>query len=575
VTARAVSFVRRHPVGIAATALSLVVMLPLLTPGFVLTYDMVFVPRPRLTKALLGISGTLPRSVPTAGVVALTSRVLTGEVVQKLALLGIILAGAVGAARLVRGARPVARIGAGLLYVWTPMMYERLLLGQWAFLLGYALLPFAVSAALAFREGRPGGAWRLALALAATMAASPYTGLFGAAIAAAVALWPRGATPGLARRAVALAGVAVLMNLPWAVPALLHPAVPDRPAVAVEAFQARSDSPLGAVGSVLTLGGLWRPDLAPPGRETVAWIPAFVVIAGIGVLGFRGLRRRWPAGATDGLVAVAVLGVFLAVASSVPALRAAPLFLVRHVPGGGVFRDAQKFIAPAILLLAVAFGHGLERLHPPEGSRGVEARFALLALLPVALAPTLAWAAGGELFTASYPASWARAERIMAADPAPGAVLLLPWHAYVPLSWNRSRPVLQPGADYFSRRSVADGSLVVGPFVLPAEDPWARLAAPSVQGSGSLSPRLGRIGIRYVVLLKEADWRSFRSRIDGRPILETTELSLYRGPPRSRTPRLDEVPAAPVVAADAVTAAFLVIAAVGAVRARRRAGAAS
>jgi hypothetical protein len=572
--ARAASFVRRHPVGVAATALSLVVMLPLLAPGFVLTYDMVFVPRPRLTKALLGISATLPRSVPTAGIVAVASRALTGEIVQKLALLGIILAGAVGASRLVRGARPVARIGAGVLYVWTPMMYERLLLGQWAFLLGYALLPFAISAALAFREGRPGAAWPLALALAATMAASPYTGLFGVAIAAAVALWPRGAVPGLARRAVVLAGVAVVVNLPWVVPALLHPAVPDRPAVAVGAFQARSDSPLGAVGSVLTLGGLWRPDLAPPGRETVAWIPAFVIIAGIGALGLRELRRRWPAGAADGLAAVAGLGVFLAVASSVPGLRAAPLFLVRHLPGGGVFRDAQKFIAPLVLLLAVAFGHGLERLHPLKRSRGAEAGFALLALLPVALAPTLAWAAGGKLFTTSYPASWNRAERIMAADPAPGAVLLLPWHAYVPLSWNRGRPVLEPGADYFSRRAVADGSLVVGPFVLPAEDPWSRLAAPSVQGSGPLSPELRRIGIRYVVLLKEADWRSFRSRIRGRPILETDDLSLYRGPPPSRIPRFDDVPAAAVVVADVVTAAFLVVAAVGAVRERRRAGAA-
>src|SRR5205085_10900841 len=90
------------------------------------------------------------------------------------------------------GGRPAARIGAGLLYAWNPMVYERLLLGQWAFLLGYALLPFAVSAAVSVREGRPGAPWRLALALAAATAASPYTGVFGAAVAPGVALWPAG-----------------------------------------------------------------------------------------------------------------------------------------------------------------------------------------------------------------------------------------------------------------------------------------------------------------------------------------------------------------------------------------------
>ncbi len=56
--------------------------------------------------------------------------VLGGEIVQKLALLGIFGLGVVGAARLVPARRPAARIAAGVLYAWNPFTYERLLLGQ-------------------------------------------------------------------------------------------------------------------------------------------------------------------------------------------------------------------------------------------------------------------------------------------------------------------------------------------------------------------------------------------------------------------------------------------------------------
>src|SRR4029453_10350786 len=175
-----------------------------------------------------------------------------------------------------------------------PMTYERLLLGQWAFLLGYAVLPWVAAAALSFRRGEPRSAWRLILALAAAVAPSPYTGIFGAVIAAAIIVAPPRTSEGdcdpgqhrvRSRDVVLVLGAAVAVNLPWLIPGLLHPRVPDRPALAVALFKARSDSPLGTIGSLLSLGGLWRTDLAPPGRGTVAWIPAFLLIAALPAAG--------------------------------------------------------------------------------------------------------------------------------------------------------------------------------------------------------------------------------------------------------------------------------------------------
>src|SRR5258708_10919723 len=69
--------------------LGLLALGPGLGPGYLLSYDMVFVPRPPFNALVLGTSGTLPRAVPSDAVIAALARVLPADVAQKLALLAI------------------------------------------------------------------------------------------------------------------------------------------------------------------------------------------------------------------------------------------------------------------------------------------------------------------------------------------------------------------------------------------------------------------------------------------------------------------------------------------------------
>jgi hypothetical protein len=564
------SGVRNRAVGLAALMLGVAVTGPLLAPGFVLAYDMVFTPKPPMSRALLGLSSSLPRSVPTDLVVALSSRALTGQIVEKLILFGIFAAGAYGAARLVPAHRPPARVATGVLYMWNPFVYERLLFGHWALLAGYAALPWVAGAALAYRRGEPRSGARATLSLAAAALGGPYAGLFGGVIAAAVALFPSNERPPLVegaaaemgpspkrtfRRATSLLAAALIVNAPWWVPWALHASVPGRPELATRLFRARSDSPLGLLGSVLSLGGLWRTDLAPPGRQGVTWIPAFALIVGLGWWGWGRLRSRWPAGAVWGMAILALLGAVVAIAPSVPILDAASRWASRVLPGGAILRDSQKFVMPLALLGSVAFGAGVERTLAAFGrsDRVAWAVALLLLLLPVALAPTLVWGAGGRLSPANYPPSWNRAQVLMAADPVPGAVIALPWHAYLPFEWNHGRTVRQPAREFFSRPVLADDSLQVGPFRLPAEGPWARLATPAATGRAPLGPSLARLGVRYLLLYKEADWRTWSARLEGMArLLDSRDLALYRAPAPGPIPTFPRPPIAPVLAADVV-----------------------
>ncbi len=560
--------------------LALVVIGPLLAPGFTLVYDMVFVPAPHTSGSLLGLSGGYPRTVPTEALVAALSRGVGGRVVQKAALLAIVAAGAMGAGRLVPAERRLPRVAAGVLFVWNPFTYERLLLGQWALLLGAAIVPWALRSAIRWRRGQAGSAWRMVLWFAAMTAASPYAGVIGGATVLLCALWPdgaaagdEGATSGRWRKAGLLTSF-VVVNLVWALPAILHPAVPDRPRLAVDLFRARSDSPLGTLGSLLSFGGLWRPDLAPPGRGTAAWLPAFALIVGVAVFGWRTLRDRTPAGWRRGLATAAVVGLVLAAAPSLPWTNTLMRSIAVHVRGAGFLRDSQKFVIPWLALAAVAFGCGVDRIAERLPARRAALAGAVLAVVPLALAPTLAFGAWGRLHNAEYPRSWDVVEAVTSADHAPGAILVLPWHAYWPFPWNHAQVVHQPAPLYFGRRVVAATALEVSGYRLPGEDSWSRLLDRPATDGRPLAPRLADLGIRYVVVFAGPGSGPAARGMSGlTPVRAFPDLRLYRVPGAVRIPRFAATPAGPVVAGDllavGVVAAAIGVLVVAAVRPRR------
>jgi hypothetical protein len=574
---------RSHPGRLPAAAVTLAALLvlaPLLLPGYVLSYDMVFVPRPALTRELLGLGTPVARAVPSDLLVALAGRLLPVDLVQKLLLLGTLLGAGLGAARLAPARLAAGRAAAGVLYVWNAFVYERLLMGHWVLLVSYAALPWVVLTAAACRRRAAGAPRRLAAALAVA-ALSPPGGVIAAGMALLVAGFParrsRSASPG---RLALIAVLAAALNAPWWVPSVLYPGgVPVRP-VGVTAFASRPDGPLGTVGSLATLGGIWNAAVVPPGRDSPLWLPAFALVAFLAVVGWRrwadqaqagGPAQGLDGGAVGGLLAAAGIGFLLALAAAVPGLRHGVQLLVEHAPGGGLLRDGQKFVAPLAVALAAGFGAGVEWL---AGLLATPARRRLaagvLVATPLLLLPTLAWGAWGRLGAVRYPASWAEARALVAADREPGALLVLPWHLYTAFPWNRDRVVLQPAQRYFPRRAVTNDDLELRGLTVPGEDPWSPRLAPLLRGGGPLAPGLPAAGVRWVLLQKTGDWSAYPHRLAGAElVLDRPDLALYRGPP-ARPLQLPAAPAAPVLAADAVALALLAWIAAGPVAALRR-----
>ncbi len=267
--------------------LGLLALGPGLGRGFLLSYDMVFVPSPPFSAALLGASGGPARAVPSDAVITVAARLLPADILQKVILLLIFVAACAGAAALfaagwqrgrgdqAAGAPMLACLVSGCFYVWNPFVAERLLIGQWALLLGYAGLPWVL------RELCTGPARirpvRLAL-LVLPAAIGGFAAMAVTALAAVPAALARGT--GAAERArrlgVVLAVLAVL-SLPWLIPSLLVPVHTD-PA-GVDLFAARADTPFGRLGSLMLLSGIWNSQTVPRGYGGASAIFWALVVA--------------------------------------------------------------------------------------------------------------------------------------------------------------------------------------------------------------------------------------------------------------------------------------------------------
>ncbi|MFE9242804.1 hypothetical protein [Nocardiopsis sp. NPDC006938] len=573
-------------VGLAAGVLALG---PALGPGYVLRYDMVFVPDLSPATVLAGADG-FPRAIPSDAVVAALSLVLPGDLVQSLALLVVFAVGGAGAFRLSvrlvggasgRGRAPGAVLSAGaaagVLYVWNPFVAERLLLGQWAVLLGYAGLPWVLWAVVRLGSGRPGAG--LAGVVVALVPAA--VGGFSSVVLSALTAGPQALTgPRRWRNAGLFVLGLVLVSLPWLAPSLAAGAagaVTD-PA-GVEAFAARSDTPFGTVGSLALLGGVWNAGAVPPGYGEPVTATARLLLCAAAVAGWAWWLRRFRPAVGVGLTVSAAAGFGVALLGVSAPGRELLAALIGVWPGFGPLRDGQLFLAPLALVQALGAGAVVlwllgappstgerwpdgrrnGRRGPDGGAAGEPSRgtgvplwravsVVLVALAPVVVLPGLLWGAGGRLAPVEYPPGWRAAQEAVAADDRPGAVLVLPWSAYRGPEWSGAPVVvLDPATKLFDRRTLWNDDLSVGTpdggrVVVTGEDARAREVArlldpdPATGLPGdallsdpdALAELLGGLGVRHVVVSAPVENQFWSGAESLSVVVESADMTLLR-----------------------------------------------
>ncbi len=267
--------------------LTLGILAPLLLPGYIFATDMVFTP-----------SITLPEftqsTLPLWAVLWVLSKVMSVGVIQKIILLTIIFGSGFGMHLWMTRLKPASipnsiwiygAYFAGILYAVNPFVYSRFMAGQWAILLGYALLPIVALMFMKLCE-KPNlqSSLRLALVVFALCIVSLHA-IVPAAIICGVLLlqiiWERRHNQKYLKSLLCWAGLAIVITLLfngfWILPLLLGDGqtaatIGEFGSSDQQAF-ATDSSQLGALGNLLTMHGFWADskNLYLLARDIVSW----------------------------------------------------------------------------------------------------------------------------------------------------------------------------------------------------------------------------------------------------------------------------------------------------------------
>jgi hypothetical protein len=514
-----------------ALVLALLVLGPLLKPGYLLLRDAVSTPRSYLSDTALGLTSA-PRATPQDFAVALASHLIDGGIVVKALLIaGLWLAGW-GAAMLAAVALPTAgapgQFVATTLAIWNPYVAERLLQGHWSLLLAYGCLPWVATAMLTLRTTEKGWLGFFGLVFWMALAGLTPTGLLLAATVALVCVAVAGTGQPRWLCAAATLGVALVAALPWLTASAMGSALASHTSTSgfgVAAFAPRAEPGLGTLASLASLGGIWNGDAVPSSRATLFAVASAALLLGVVAAGLATVVRRPAAVPLLVLAAVAVL-VPAALATG-PGLRALSA-VIDTVPGLGLLRDGQKWVALAMPGYALASAGAvvtLRRWLRPLKSP-VTALVCCLALL-LAL-PDLAWGVWGRVSPVHYPRGWAAAAA--AINTAPGPVTTLPAGTMRLFSWSGPVPVLDPLPRWVRSNVLSTGDLEISGTIIPGEGGHAR----AIQGlllAGPDPSALTQAGVAWLVVESDsAGDMGAAARTLGAltPVYRDNEIALYR-----------------------------------------------
>ena len=303
-----------------SVVMALVIAAPVLSSGYVLSYDAIATPRQWLVPEALGLGDVAPRAVPADAVVAVLTLVLDGAFVQKALLVVLLILAGTGAWRLLPSTSTSARCVAAVAYVWNPWVAERLVIGHWWLALGYALLPWAVR--LTWRVASPGAGWPDLARLCVVVAAGSLVPTAGVLLAVTVtALMAVEAAAGRRSRWAAASVLwAWVVQLPWVLPALVTQGswLQATTLPGVEAFAVRAENAAGVGATLLGLGGIWNSEVVPESRLLwTATAGAALAVAGA-AYGWAPAQRAVGRGRLAALGGLALVGVLGAVLTATP-----------------------------------------------------------------------------------------------------------------------------------------------------------------------------------------------------------------------------------------------------------------
>ncbi len=539
------------------TGLAILICITFFSKGLILTLDLNYVPHPPFPDQLTA-------SYPFHALVAILSRIISAEIVEKMLLVGSLSLAGWAAHRLARYVLPqglsraayhIAPYFCGTLYMINPFVYDRFMAGQLGVLLGYMLLPFFITSVMEYfkapekRRMAICAAWLFAIIIASIHTVP--LALVVASLLLALAWyqhrgekkWRLSVCKQLGLGALAL----LMLNTYWLIPFLLGK---GQMATAIGSFDqsdpaafATNDRGLGVLGNILSLRGFWgeAKNLFLVPEDIFSWwlLPVIALWAVLLLGAIYAWRRQKGLAAIFTLVVI--VGTILATGTTGTIFGGINQWLYNNIPLFSGYRESQKFT----VLLALAYVYfsawGVFAIIRLFNENAALKKWAgatiLLLLIPLGLAPLMPFGFHGQLHPKQYPIEWQAINERLAAEAKGKKVLFLPWHQYMRFEF-AGRVIANPAEKFFSSDIVMSNN----PELKGAKSYGTTRAQSQLENNilprahaddnyKDMASDLQNLEIHYILLAKEQDYKKY-DFIASQPnitlIQETPGLKLYK-----------------------------------------------
>jgi len=539
--------------------LSAAVLGPLLSPGYILTLDMIHSPNMDFMPSFYGLAesvSAVSAAIPFQLLQQVGSQIQPGWLFQKVVLFLILFLAAVGAHRLFRRQGPGAYF-AGLLYMINPFTYARFLAGQWGVLAAYAMTPFAIKAFIELLENANGRNAVKVAVLSTLVGLIQIHGFFLLLLAFLIifvvrVVKERKALPrfGQTFKYVGIsAALFCALNFYWLLPVLTakDTILSQLSYADLLVFAPKSTSALGVAFDTASMYGFWRAGYTYAKDILPFWWVLFALILFLAIYGLICNYRKVEPHPVSGWIVVSfgIIGVasfLLALGASTEVTRTPFEWLWEHVPFFRGFRDSQKFVALLCLSYPYLGGLGVNELAKglkQQAKRlptvGMTALIAGALLIPPAYSFTM-FGFHEQLGTTGYPQEWYEANDYLNQDEDDFNVLFLPWHLYMDYSWlpNRDKRLGNAAQQFFDKPIVSGDNIEVPGIYSQSANPVSKYVEFLLRNRNdinNLGELLAPLNVRYVILVREADYKSYDflyRQEDLRVELKKAGITLFR-----------------------------------------------
>jgi len=535
--------------------LAVLILWQMLLPGYVISLDMI--PTPVISA---GHWQATQGFLPLAYFLQFSNYFIPSWIIQKFTLLILFfLLGYLPFKFLPLPQNKTVRLFSALIYLANPFVYARLLAGHWGHLMAYAFLPLFFHFLLKFANAPN---FRSSLKLFGSIfLISLFSPHFFAMTFVILILFGSfsliknlqnknfSSVKSILKFGFAGGIVFLIASAYWLFPWFSggQKIINQFSADQWSAFGAGGYKTTGPILNVLSLNGFWAQSqpwgnsFAWPADYSIFWI-SFGLIAVLSLLGLiHGIYQKKK---REEIIFFALIGFFAFVFSTgagETVFKNINLFLFDNVFFWRGFRDSQKFCGLMALAYSVLSGYGLNfilRKIKEKKKELLNSANLFFLFIPIFFG-YLCWGGfHGQLRPVWYPESWTQAKQILDSDKSDYQILVLPWHGYFSLKFNRNLISANPGRRFFRADALVGQSMEISNVSEKYNDPNYIALDKIVREEENRTPDqtidfFKEKNIKYIIFpqdLREVDPLKYEFLSSGnlKIILEESDLIMYR-----------------------------------------------